>query len=194
MDPVDYINWGFVGCSEFKNINYYSLSEENFYSMHTTFAATRDAFASAVYNYVLDTRAMYYAHDEYDGEDIPTSCIDEIGKQKFVEAVDNIYIKQFNFYKKASIFFNSITPQSSQYKLTGVANYSFYKLDTSPGFNQRWYDFISIDYTIDYTDKQTLTRQIYEEYVNSYADYVYAVKVFIKISTNSDLEEFIPPL
>lgn len=196
MDIIDYVNWGFIGCSEFKNSDYFSIPEQNFDDMITTFFATRDANAQSIYNLILGTKGTYFAHN-YPNNDYPTTCIDAAGKQRFVDAVKNIYEKQFDFHKKALIFWNALTPPSLPRKQTGIVEYtgdfSFKALETYNDFDNPYWGFSETDYTIDYTDKQTLTREIYEDYINSLADYLFSFKSFMKVVTDSDFEEFIPP-
>jgi hypothetical protein len=208
-DVADYGNGGFIGIPSGSNA---SLPVKNldWSNAYTAYRAVRDAHISSVQQHIMATHAIYM--DSFDvytttssWSDRPISIdISEQNRLNSVTASNNIIEKYFNFFVQGTIFWNQLIPDGE--KLTGTNTIEF---ASSYGYyNNTWGEApfatpVTYSASVDFNNYTSLTSEIYQNYINSFKEYIFSIKYFIKLTTNSNFEEvelpfdfetpFIPP-
>ncbi len=190
MDVIEYVNEGIIGCNPTSSVPAGVLDWDNSYAR---FRATFDNFQGRLLFFYESLIGTYkYIINNYDPEYSYTVYLVGIDMERYLQVRDyyieicNIYAK--NLKIKGKIFWNTLLPQGS--KQNGIVSifYPFVSSINDPPNDSL--SFETLEYEVDLTNKQNLTREIYNDYVNAVSEYLYRVKVLIKMLTNSDLEEF----
>lgn len=220
FDATDYGYGGFIGFPSgsaalvpVKDISG-SIPPTNEYhtweDVYNTYRATRDGSYNAVRDYILSSVACYnvnYDNDDGIGRSDHTPITN---KEDVANAADDVFLKFLLHFEKGLIFWNTLRPVEQ--KNTGIQTISSFKKitlarnrwtvenwDTPPPVEppkelySNTFDMEPYPITIDYDQCQTLTSQIYEEYLNSLREYMFALKVFMKIITGSTFNRVDPP-
>jgi hypothetical protein len=180
----------------------------NWGDVYNTYRATRDAFINTVGEFMIGTGGLYKELYGPDYSQAPVG-ITEQGRIDLADAFDDVYNKYYIHWEKDFAFWNTL--ELSQDKKTGQITYNFIK----PYYaRDRWFLDGTLPppepeppnvvlyfgcygapytFTVDYDQCQILTRQIYEGYINSLKELIFAIKIFIKIVTNSSFDIVNPP-
>lgn len=193
MDLADYISDGLIGKYNTGSVDIY---DHNWDSHWTTNRACKDAHMRAVQEFVISTYAHFVDYNSESPE--PSHGINEFGKIRFCQAVNNVQDKYIEYIKWSSIFFNTLQydngdPETSD-KIKVVGTYEAYFLYLNP---ELWGVFGDIGFTngvlttvtIDYPSYQTLNEEIYTNMITSFIDYLHALKNMIKVLTGTTFEE-----
>jgi len=208
MDIQDYINEGLVGKKVYVDTESLEL---NWNEAYTIYKAVRNVDHLALEQFVTNSYNIFI--DEGPGSITKSIiCINPEGQALFCDAVNNVYTKSFEVEKKAKLFWNCLITDD---KLTGVVNYdgivgesdtpkfrkyklltrNFLRFDFTLDYTTPVYDNnttpvgtrLDLPYTLDFTNYQTLTPQIYKEYINSVTEYSLAIKKLVKTVTGSKI-------
>lgn len=192
MDPVDYVNWGFIGCNPQKNVSWENLvydygyeAQSSWEYAYITFNAAFDAFRRSLGELIEGHLSMYVYIVDTDRYIV--SNIDTAGQQRFIQSMNNIFSKELIFVKNAKIFWNTFPIVD---KKNDTQEFQYTKLYAD--FNNST-DYVTETYTIDFSLYPKMTKEIYDNYFNSLSDYIFSIKCFLKASSNSDFEKFIIP-
>lgn len=206
-DASEYISSGFIGLPTgsyaghtIKDIG--SGSAHDWDIVHTTYNATKDALFKSVLEFIIATAAIYKesylgGNWEYQGDteqyvaDYPTLAIGitEQGKIDFINSLNDISQKIINLEVSSKIFWNQFRSD----KLTGIVDITIvvqedYSCIFDNGPCIKYHPPPEIIRTINFDLYPTLTSEVYENYINSFKEYLFSLKKFMKIATNSDFE------
>lgn len=207
MDIEDYGNSGFIG----KKIEIDTPSLDLEWSEpYVTFIAAKNAYKLSLEEFVIASYNMFIDKNS-DGSSKKIIAIGDNGKELFCDAVNTVYTKMFEMEKKSRLFWNCLPILED--KQTGVIVYDGDQESANPKFRKHKlltrnflrFDFtmdfttvvyndedpvgtiLDVPYTLDYTNYQDLTPQIYKEYIISVSEYALAVKKLVKTITGSKI-------
>lgn len=183
MDILEYNNWGFFGCSENKST---PTKDINWADAYSTCRAVRDAFDRCATELIQSSRSIFLRYERYT-DFIYTVGIDTTGKEKFVQAVNYYNEKFIEFDKNIWIFWNTF--QTGEDKLTGEFTYNKEIINLTVENFDQLSEPTQVEYTIDFSLYQILNEDIYKNYINSFADYLFSCKVLFKVLTDSNFEK-----
>lgn len=199
MDIEDYGDNGFIGKKEY--IDTPSLDLPNWQDNYTTFKAAFSVYKTSLSDFIIESYNMFIDKNE-DGSLKKTIGISEAGKILFCDAVDNVYSKMLTMERNFKQFWNCLP--IGEDKVANTAEYVFTKLKLLPrnflrydfemNFTEPVYDnespvgtLFDVPYVIDYTNYQTLTPQIYKDYINSVTEFTLAVKKLVNTVTGTKI-------
>ena len=208
MDILDYIINGMFGCTPLSSKELYEYEvngDSPIENIRSTYRASRDAHYVVTKQLFESGRAMYYDSND----EIGTRTIIGTTVQNY-NLLNNVFVEWCELYAdfaiKGEIFWNAILPYDHEYKRKGIEQFDYFAEDTIKSIEEKTtLTFMnSLDYyiyyesgekivTVDFSDKQFLTREIYNSYIDAIADLLYKEKELYKMLTNTDFEEFIPP-
>ena len=204
-DIDDYVSGGFIGLPinsaasvPLKDLPWNGESNTGWDNAASTFRATRDIFISKVNRYILESLTsfsdLYYQRDlrkcdEIDVKWFPINTKEVNDFNRLLEAADNVFYKYFDFFINSNIFWNQFQKQD---KRSGTIN-----LELNLPLYSQWLpkkQTVNFSREINFDNYPKLTSEIYENYINSLKEFMYAIKIFIKMATNSDFEEVTLPV
>jgi hypothetical protein len=147
----------------------------------TVATQTRDAWVASVEDFFSASFARYYQELEF----MPL-CISESDFDTLVEmayGTTGFFSKYKEWHQKSLLIWNTILPELS--KQTGEVT-DTYTLPDSSSTTEEW------EYTIDYTDYQTLTRSIYQDYRTSMGEMMQSLKQFLTAINGDSFENYRP--
>ncbi len=184
MDIIFYLTYGIIGCNELQASFAKDLDWED---ARSTYLATYNNIFSQLNLFCLNCFGMYkyYTNDTgyFVGIDLERYLI---LRQYYLETVNDCYK---NLFIKSYIFWNTL--RKDPYKQNEVLSIWWRDrifINDPPEDDETQGDIYYFD--LDLTDKQELTKEIYDDYVSAVAEFLYRIKTFIKMATNSNLEEF----
>jgi hypothetical protein len=147
----------------------------------STARATRNVWMASVADFFTATFARYYQDVDF----MPL-CISQENFDTLIEkayGTTGFFSKYKEWHQKSLLIWNTIIPALS--KQTGEVT-DTYTLPTSPSTTEVW------EYTIDYTDYQTLTRSIYQDYRTSMGEMMQSLKQFLIAANGDSFENYRP--
>jgi hypothetical protein len=144
---------------------------------------TRDSWVNSVKEFLAATFARYYQ-----GVDFMPLCISQENFDTLLEMAygnTGFFSKYKAWHQKSLLIWNTILPALS--KQTGEVT-DTYTLPISPSTTEVW------EYMIDYTDYQTLTRSIYQDYRTSMGEMMQSLKQLLMAANGDSFNNFRPML
>lgn len=190
FDEQDYAGSGHIGVTS-GSVSATIKKEMDWDTPYVTFRATFDAHTQAIKEYIFSVIAAFT--EEYvlniDPWEAEYSSIDisSENKIKFINAANDIMQKNFELHVQSKIFWNQFT---TDYKLSGNQTLTrtlvvFNNVWTS----SPWYEDVEFSREVNFDIYQELTSDIYQNYINAVKEYMFSIKYFLKLATNSDFEE-----
>jgi hypothetical protein len=149
----------------------------------STAIATRDAWVTSIKNFFSATFTRYINNDD---DTLMSLCISQENFDTLIEmayGTTGFFSKYKEWHQKSLLIWNTIIPEID--KQTGEVT-DTYILPDNHNTTEVW------EYTIDYTDYQTLTRSIYQDYRTSMGEMMQSLKQFLIAINGDSFENYRP--